>query len=179
MDRHPEQTPIMSAEEIVSKLRAGIDETYEIEMRGTAIYVRVLSGDEFNYIRKACIQQVAAQGGDDTDKNFEIQKAVLAKCCMLKDNVPGILNQKVLARLTVDEITNLYEQYLSILEQVNPTLDTISADEFEAIVTALQKKTSTARELSIRQLRGICSDLPGVLRILEREKSPPANSSGS
>lgn len=179
MERHTSAPEIITAADIVAKLREGVNATYDIELRAMKIPMRVLSCDEFNKIRHGAIAKVSLiKHGDDTDKNLEIQKGVLAYASTIVPGVPGIFTEKVLTELSLDEITYLYDQYISVLERVNPSIETISEMEFESIVEALQKKTASARELSIKQSRAICSDLPGVVRTLERLGLLPVNSSG-
>lgn len=167
-----EAPQITTAEDIVSKLRQGVRETYQIEMRGAVIPVRVLSADEMNRIRQQAIKDNAVAGGDETDKNLKVQEATLVLASQVPAGSAPMLSQRVLKMLTVDEITYLFEQYIGVLQRVNPSLDTISADEFRALVDALKKKSVSPKDLSLRQLRGICSHFVEGTQTQETATSP-------
>jgi hypothetical protein len=175
MERREQAPQILTAEDIVAKLRQGVRETYEIELRGTIIPVRVLSIDEMNRIRQQAIKDTAIKGGDETDRNLNVQQSTL----MLASTVPmgsaPMLSNKVLGLLSVDEVTYLFEQYIGVLGRVNPSIDMISAEEFRSIVDVLKKKSISVRDLSLRQLRGICSHFVDETPVLETVSSPQGN----
>jgi hypothetical protein len=150
---------ITTAEDIVAKLRSGVRESYQIEMRGAIIPVRVLSIDEMNAIRQQAIKSIAIRGGDDTDRNLEVQRSTLTLASQVPVGSAAMLSERVLGLLSVDEVTYLFEQYIGVLQRVNPSIETITEDEFRSLVEALKKKNISPNDLSLRQLRGMCSHL--------------------
>ncbi len=159
MDRAAEASAhkVYSAEDILQKMRDGVKEVYEIRMRQMTVPVRVLSVDEVNAIRKESIRNSTLIQGDETDKNVHIQKTTLKLASNITKGGGPILGDKLLGMLTVDEINYLYEEYIKVLDTVNPSLETIPPTEFRAMVDALKKNLVSSKELSIRQLRAICT----------------------
>lgn len=170
---HPPQ--ILTAEDLLQKLRAGTDEVHEVIMRGVSIPVRVLSQSEYNRIRKDSIQATVMEDGDETDKNIRIQKATLMLASTLKHGAAPMLSDKLLDKMTNDELSFLYEEYVAKMDTVNPRLEQMSEDEFKAIVEALKKNSVTSKDLSIRQLRAICTAFQDLIQRAENLKSPPGN----
>lgn len=148
---------VIKAEDILAKLRAGVREVHEIEIRGTVIPVRVLSADEMNRIRQEAVKDTTIARGDETDKNLHIQKTTLVMATTVPVGSAPMLSAKILGMLTVDEIAYLFDQYIGVMQRVNPSVETIDAQEFRALVDALKKKSISVKDLSLRQLRGICS----------------------
>lgn len=157
MDRAPKAPDIMTAEDILAKMRAGIKETYEIRMREMRIPVRVLTIDEVNDIRREALKLTMVSNGDETDKNVQIQRMTLKLATTLKPGTGPLLSDKLLKMLSVDEINYLYEEFVNVMDRVNPTLETISPEQFKELVDALKKTLVSPKDLSTRQLRAICS----------------------
>lgn len=151
-----EAPKITTAEDLLARLRQGVKDVHQIELRGTVIPVRVLSADEMNRIRQEALKDTAISGGDETDKNLRVQKNTLILASTVPVGSGPMLAERVLGMLSVDEITFLFEQYIHVLDRVNPSLETISTEEFQALVVALKKKSISTRDLSLRQLRGTC-----------------------
>ncbi len=147
----------MSAEEIVAKMRAGKKEVHEIKMGPLSIPVRVLSCDEVAAVRREAIKFATIMGGDDTDKNLAIQKSTLKLASTLTKGGAPMLSDKVLALLSLDEMSYLYEEFIKVMDTVNPALEHITPEIFRMIVDALKKNTASARDLSMLQLRAICT----------------------
>jgi hypothetical protein len=180
LERHIEsgQGPVpVSAEDLLARLRNGTKDVYDLDFRGTKIPVRVLTVDEVAAIRREGKRQAAITGGDDTDANLEVQKAALRLATTLSKGGVPFLGDKVLGLLTIDEIAYLYDEFIAVMDRVNPALEHISPDQFRALVDALKKKTVSASDLSLRQLKVICvayTDL--VLRLDQAQHAD--NSSG-
>lgn len=149
---------IITAEDLLAKMRAGTKEIHEIKMRDFVLMVRVLSVDEMNLVRRDAYKTALAMSGDDTDKNLIMQKSILklASSSSASDNVP-MLSDRLLSMLTTDEIGHLYDEYIAVLDSVNPALETITHEAFRELVDSLKKNLLSAKDLSIRQLRVICS----------------------
>lgn len=163
---------------LIAKMRAGTKEMYEISIRELVIPVRILSIDEINQIRREAAQTVARTSGDDTDRNLHIQKTTLT----LAASFGGIsmLSDKfyAAAHISVDEINYLYNEYIRVLDSVNPSLEQISHEQFRAIVDGLKKNTVTSNDLSLQQLRAICSAYQELIQRQVTHSSQPDNSLG-
>ena len=149
---------ILKAEDLLAKMRAGTKEIHEIKMRDFVVQVRILSIDEMNLVRRDAYKAALAMKGDDVDKNLITQKSILK----LASTDPGsggvpILSDKLLSMLTNDEIAFLYDEYIRVMDSVNPALETITHEAFREMVDSLKKNLVSVNELSIRQLKVICS----------------------
>lgn len=146
----------ITAEDIVKKMRMGIKAEHEIDFRGVKIPVRVLSQDEFSDIRRAALMHAVKYDNDEVEKNVFTQKMVLIKSAQTSTKEAPILSEKVLSLLTTDEIGFLYNEYVSVLEMYNPSIEAIDPEKFKFIVDALKKNSLSAKDLSIHQLRATC-----------------------
>jgi hypothetical protein len=167
--------PIITAQDMLAKLRQGVEETYEVRMRGANIPVRVLSGTEINTARQAAKKATLLGKGDETDMNFEVQKNIL----MLASQVPAgdapTLSRKVLDALTIDEVNFLYSEYIAVMDRVNPSLEQLDPEEFRSLVEALKKSLLTSKDLSLRQLRAICGAFQELIQRPDKQESQPGN----
>lgn len=172
MDRESEKkdfAPVLSADEVVAKMRMGKKTTDEIRMGSLSVPVRVLSCDEVNLIRREAILQAAKVGGDETDKNLIIQKTTLKLASTLTANSAPFLGDKVLSLLTHDELGYLYEEYIRFMDNVNPSLEHISPERFRAVVDALKKNIISPKDCSLLQLRAICL---AYVDLIQRQETP-------
>lgn len=165
-------TPIVTAEEILARLRTGVKDSYEIKMRGAVIPVRVLSISEANMIRSRARKTAVLNQGDETDVNLQIQKETLSLASCVPTGSAPILSEKVLAMLTTDEICFLFEEYIGVMERVNPSVEQILPEEFRALVDALKKKAVSVRDLSIHQRNAICTAFVELITRQENRNSP-------
>lgn len=162
---------IVTVEEQLARMRVGTKETYEIRLRDFVIPVRVLSVDEVNAIRREAIRFATVNGGDETDRNLSRQKSTLALASTLNKGSAPILHEKILGAMTTDELGHLYDEYVRVLDAVNPSMDSMSAEQFRELVDALKKSTVTARDCSLLQLREICTAFVDLIQRLETQKS--------
>lgn len=148
---------IITAEDLLAKMRKGTKDTHEIKMREFIVNVRVLSIDEMNAVRQDSYRTALAVKGDDIDKNLITQKTILkmASTTDKSDKMP-VLSDKLLSMLTTDEINYLYDEYIKILDSVDPAVEKISSEAFRELVDCLKKNTLSVNDLSIRQLKAIC-----------------------
>lgn len=159
MRREPEgaQMVPLSAEELLAKMRQGKKELHEIKMGNMVIPVRVLSCDEVATIRREAIRKTAMAQGDETDRNLQIQKLTLTLASTVSRGQAPFLGEKIMGLMTLDELTYLYDEYIRVLETVNPAIEHISPEVFRSIVDALKKNAASPKDLSLLQLRAICS----------------------
>lgn len=165
---------ITTVEDLLKKMRAGTREVHEIRLRDLVIPVRVLSIDEVNQVRKEAIRLATVGGGDEVDKNVHVQKLTLKLASEVTKGQP-ILSEKLLNMMTVDEITYLYEDYVRVMDSVNPSLEAIPAEAFRQLVDALKKKHVSSRDLSTHQLRALSTAYVDLIQRLESRESPTAN----
>jgi hypothetical protein len=176
--RGGEPPEIETVDEILRKMRAGVDEVHEIRLREMRFQIRCLSQDEFNQIRRDAKIETDANGGDDTDKNVRIQKMVLIRASAVKPGTPGKITDKLLSRLNADEMEFLYNEYVRVMDNMNPNIEAMTVDQFRMIVDALKKKTITSKDLSLPQLREVCAAFVDLIERMENQQSQMAKSSG-
>jgi len=168
--RHTHEAPqVTTAEDMLAKMRAGTKEVYEIRMREMIIPVRVLSIDEVNAIRREAIMETTKKQGDETDKNLLVQKLSLKLASTLVKNSAPILSDKLLSLLTMDEVNYLYEEYIRVMDAVNPSLQAIEPEQFKLLVDALKKSHLSSKDLSLLQLRAICTAFVDLIQRLESQ----------
>jgi hypothetical protein len=171
-EQHHEPPQITRVEDILAKMRMGVKEVYEIRMRDMTFPVRVISMDEQAQIRREAIKLAAAMGGDDTDKNCAIQKMSLKVASTLSPGGAPLISDSLLSKLTLDEVKFLFEDYIRVMDGVNPSLEMIPPDHFRAMVDALKKNSLGAKDLSLLQLRAVCSTFVELIQKLETPDSP-------
>ncbi len=173
MNRPAEVTSITTVEDILAKMREGVKATHEIKLRGAVVPVRVLSVDEMNAIRREALITSAASKGDETDINLQKQKSTLKMASNL--NGGPLLSDKLLGQLTTDEINHLYSEYVTVMEKVNPSVETIPNEEFRLMVEALKKNLASPKDLSLRQLKAICSAFQDMIQRPANQDLQPGN----
>lgn len=149
---------ILTAEDLLAKMREGTKAVHEIKIRSFTVQVRVLSIDEMNLVRRDAYKAALAIQGDNVDKDLITQKSIL-KLASTTDTSGGapFLSDKVLGLMSTDEVCYLYDEYMKVLDNVNPALESISPEAFRELVDSLKKNLISANDLSIRQLKVICS----------------------
>jgi hypothetical protein len=165
----------MSTDAILARMRAGVKTVAEIRLRDFVVPVRVLSIDETNAIRRDAIRTTTVNQGDEVDKNIAMEKSTLKLASTLSSGPAGgvpILGDKLLGSLNLDEIHYLYNEYVKIMDDVNPTVEAMPEKEMRAIVDGLKKNTVSVRELSLRQLRATCLVFQDALQKQESQTSP-------
>jgi hypothetical protein len=80
--------------------------------------------------------------------------------------------------LSTDEMNDLFEQYIAVMESVNPSLEQMTEAEFRPMVEALKKNQITWKDLSLKQLRVICTAYQELIQRPDSQTSPPGSSSG-
>lgn len=173
-----EPIQLVDAEQLLAQLRAGTKETYEIKMRELSVPVRMLSLDERLEIRNRCIVQARKVGGDEAYIASITQKEILKLASSLNNGQPGVLSERLLNMLTLDEIIFLYNEYQKICEQVNPSLEQMQPEQFQLLVQAIKKNSVTPNDLSIAQLRAVFLSYQDLIQSLDSQPLPADNSFG-
>lgn len=161
----------ISPEEMLTQLRMGKKMSYEIQMGNLRIPMRVLSLDEEAEIRRVALKRTIQMGGDETDKNVEIEKATIKLATTTERGGVPYISDVLLARMTADEHTLLYSEYIVIRDRVNPSLEQIDPEEFQRLVDALKKNIVSKNDCSLRQLRAICGAFQDLIQRLETAAS--------
>jgi hypothetical protein len=170
---------VLTVDHLLAKMRAGTEEVYEIQMRELTIPVRVLSVDEFNEIRRDAKKFAAATPGSDvTDEHLHVQKTTLKLASRVTRGGVPLLGDKLLGLLTIDEVNFLYDEYIAIMDRVNPNTESLTPEQFQALVDALKKNTITSSDLGLRQLKAICTSFQELIQRLETAASQTASSPG-
>lgn len=165
------QVPL-TPEEMLQNLRMGKKMVYEIQMGNQTIPMRVLSMDEEAAVRREGFKQAAQNGGDENDKNVMIQKATIRLATTMGKGQAPFIGDILLNRMTTDEHTYLYNEYINIRDRVNPNLEQIDGEEFQALVECLKKNVISSRDCSIKQLRAICTSFQDLIQRQETVTSP-------
>lgn len=175
MSGHQQQgqqsTAPMNAEDILARMRQGVKTTGLIRLRGFEVPVRVLSITESNSLRKEGIRTATTENGDEIDKNIAIQKATLRLASTLNPGSAPILLDKALDAMTIDELNHLYNEYVKFMDDVNPSFEMMPSDQVNALTEALKKNSVSARDLSLRDLRVVCSMFAELIQTMENQDS--------
>lgn len=170
MQPNATQVPI-SPEEMLVQLRMGKKMAYEVCMGNLKIPMRVLSLDEEAAVRREALKVAMQNGGDETDKNIAIEKMTIKLATTMQPGGIPYITDPILNRMTADEHTSLYNEYINIRERVNPNLEQIDQTQFTAMVECLKKNIVSKNDLSILQLRAICGAYQDLIQRLEIQTS--------
>lgn len=165
---------ITTTEDLLAKMRAGSRTDHVIRLRDLVIPVRVLSIDETNLIRRDALKQTQMTGGDEIDKNLHIQKTTLKLASAMQKNMP-MITDKILSAMYVDEVTHLYDEYIKVMDDVNPTVEKLTEEQVRTLVDYVKKNGASARDLSLLQLRVIFSLFQDLIRKQDAQGSPKGN----
>jgi hypothetical protein len=151
------QSPVDRIEQL-DAMRMGVDYRLPIRIRTFSLHVRPLT-----------IAETVEIAGEVTDELERLGKAatrviehvLLAKRTLIKASTsePGANDQQlsdpILDRMTPDELDLLFKQYVAACDKVNPSLESLPAEEVRAMAERLKKSPSEAIELSFLQLVNI------------------------
>ncbi len=168
---------LISAEDLLAKLRGGSREVYEIRLRDLTIPVRMLPLDELLDIRNRMMNQNAKVGGDKANLATLVQKETLLAAATIAGQ-PGVLSGRLLSLLTLDEMIYLYNEYQKLCEEMNPSLEQVGPEQFQMLVQAVKKNNVSASDLSLPQLRAIFISYQDLIQRLDIRTSPQDSSSG-
>jgi hypothetical protein len=151
-----EATPpaIVSADDMLKKLRAGVKEISEINIRGLSFVVRIISINEMLDIRAKAKSIASTRNGDITLENALVQQLTLIAASTINKGAPG-LPESFLSKVSLSELTLIYEEYLKFYDDCNPSLERIGQAQMEALIEAIKKNTISWRDCSLSQLRAV------------------------
>lgn len=168
MKRNATPPQITTVEDLLAKMRAGTRQHHEIRIRDLVVPVRVLSIDEVNAIRREALKQ--SMGFDDVDKNVIVQKTTLRLASAMTGAMPA-LPDKLLDMMSVDELNYMYEEYVKVMDDVNPAVEQITNERVRELVEAVKKNLVSAKDLSIRELRTVFSLFQDLIQRMEAQPS--------
>lgn len=149
--------PVESVDERLARLRGGTKEQYVINFYTEQVHVRLLSIDEWNTVRKEARSERLEQNDSVESEHVYMQKRVLELASTGANGKIPELPMKLLGKMSLEEVAFLYEEYMNIVDKMDPRLKFMSQEEFVALVAALKKNTMSSKDLSTRQLRAICT----------------------
>lgn len=167
----------ITTEEILRRMRMGVSEDYYITLREMKFPMRIISIDELTAIRREAIRLTTLASGDETDTKVHIQKTVLMLASRMQGGMQTI-TEKLMKFFTVDELNFLYEEYIKIMDDANPSIEKTTPEQFRALVDAVKKKAITSKDCSLHQLRAIFNAYQDLILRLEEAKQQKDNSSG-
>lgn len=168
---------IVSKADFLKLMRQGTKESYEFYVRGAKFTVRVLSIDEQTMVRRqAHLAMANVPGADETDINVEVQKSTLRLATQI-DGINSVPPQ-IFDAMTADEIGLVYDQWLKIMDDVNPSLQVMTEEQFRALVEAVKKKSYSSRDCTLLQLKAIFNAFQDLIIKLEEQQPPKGSSPG-
>ncbi len=162
LDKEKKSPQYVDPKEMLARFRAGATYCGSVYLREQMIDFRILTRDEEMEIRRKSMAHAAKHGNDSTERNDFIQKHTIS----LATNINGQpqLPISIFKELTSDELDYLYNEYVKIRDDSNPSLEVMSPEQFNAICDALKKKALGSKDLSLPQLRAICSAYADLIR---------------
>lgn len=146
-------------------MREGIEYRFEITLRKFKVLVRPLTNLE--------IIQATAGAADafkklPEDQQLQVTASLLNAMYQLERAAsPDIgemsgLTMKLMELMSPDEINHLWKQYVRVTDKVNPSFESLSAEDIGAIAEDLKKSSdprSVLIDLSISSLISLCLHL--------------------
>lgn len=125
--------------DILRLMRAGTDYKFQIKVREFAVEMRPLSSIELIGTAKHVVKVMAEGGRTPIEESLLSAMIKLEKASTPVGGTFPKLPVAVLEQMTADEIDNLYTQWLSECEKVNPSMDLMTEDELIVLVDSVKK----------------------------------------
>lgn len=146
-------------------MREGVKYRFEISVRKFKVMVRPLTNLE--------IIQATAEAASDYESLPEQQRTSIASSLLsairqlVKASAPDVgeapvLSMKLLEMMSPDEVNSLWKQYVRVTDLVNPSFESVSAEELGEMAENLKKNSdplSVLTDLSISSLIALCLHL--------------------
>lgn len=148
----------MDASELLAAMRLGNSAKLKLKFRDVSVPVKLLTtNEEMESIIRAKRNAREKSSGDNEAyemyKSSYIMKAVLKRASSI-DGLVGFTDQDLDA-MNGDELTYLYDQYVTICKVIDINFDALTRDEIQGILVNIKKKTSTTKDLFTWQLAAI------------------------
>ncbi len=136
--------------EQIDQMRAGIDYRFPVMVRDFQLMVRPLSIVET--VRVAQKVAEAMKGIPDSARNRLTEHTYLAKETLVIASTSdvGVNDQRItdliLDRMTPDELSYLFKQYVQVCDRANPALESMSIQDLKDMVEGLKKKAEEEPE---------------------------------
>lgn len=147
----------------LDSMRMGVEYRFKVEMRGFAITLRPISMMETVTATQETAEYL--EGLPVIARNRIAENVVYAKKVLMvaSTSAPGVNDYKItghiIDRMTPDEVSFLFKEYVSGCDKVNPGLEDLPADVVERLADQVKKTPSQAIELSFLELVNVCRKL--------------------
>lgn len=142
---------------LLEKMRLGVDYRYPITIRSFTLLARPLSIGETAEVatettrRMQDISRIDKAASHTLNENIILAQETLVKASTsdVGANDPKI-TPYVMSLMTSDEITELYRQYVDVVDRCNPALETMKPSDVKTLVDDLKKNLAGDKELALR-----------------------------
>jgi hypothetical protein len=139
----------------LEKMRLGINMRFPLQMRGFNCLFRPLSIYETNLVAAETLSELRSKNKDMQNNIMEnsiLSIKILEKASTSDvDKTDPLVSAMELQRLTPKEIEFLYAEYVTACDKLNPRIETISADDLQALIFDCKKKQD-GLELALGEL---------------------------
>lgn len=136
--------------EQIDQMRAGVDYSFPIVVRGFELMVRPLAIVET--VRVAQKVAEAMKSIPESARNRLTEHTYLAKETIILASTSDVgvsdarITDLILDRMTPDELSFLFKQYVGVCDRANPALELMEPAELKGLVEELKKKAAEAPE---------------------------------
>ncbi len=161
----------LEAADQIALMRQGTEYRFPVTLRGLTVFLRPLSISEVTHVYHQVV--VEMNKTPEAARNALMENILIAKKTLeIASTDPenpkkaGQLLPWTLDKMTQDEVSALYDEYVRIVESVNPSLEYMSHEQVQGLVNDLKKNLIQQTDLSFLQLASI------VNFYLTKEESP-------
>lgn len=150
----------------IDAMRAGVLYKRTIKVRDFAVLLRPIAISEQADITNETASRVMSLPAHAQNRVSE--EVIFSKLCLMKASTSDYgkedpkLTETLLDRLTTGELMKVYKDWLAFVDDVDPSLDKMTADQLDALAAELKKNPSQLTELSGSELKQICQHLLGA-----------------
>ncbi|MGZ3686702.1 MAG: hypothetical protein ACXWPM_00045 [Bdellovibrionota bacterium] len=150
-------TAPLSTDELLAAMRLGKDQELWLKIGDKEIPCRILShSDESSAMargKKRALEKEPSGKVDLGEQSAEVMKAVLFAATNVKS--VQYLATEFLNRLSGAALDSLYDQYVSLMREVNPQFEKLSVERLGEIITSVKKKEKAPRDFFTWELAAI------------------------
>lgn len=148
---------ITTAEDLLAALRKGNAQNLEIGFGDLKVPCRLLSASEEAMIvvkaKQSAIKKNPSNQKQEVFESYEAMKMILEASTTI--NGAPALPMGFVEALTQNELTELYDQYMTINKTINPNIQLMSRDEIQKVIDDVKKKKTGTRDYFTWQLAEI------------------------